>query len=253
MHRATDLPAGISLVGAAAGVWSQAAVTGDSRHAGAAAAARVQQRTSEPRPSAVADPSTALVNHPYPIFTAKGSFDFIDFDEDLQSKDIVNTVKDGYDDIQLVKRYSTAGPRSQPGPSLQPQHHPHRRARDRQVDRRHRDDDVPPAAGAGEICRARRARLRARPPHRHASPAHRARRADDGRRAVDASGVLRRQGRCHPIDRARGAGGARGRRHDRRVDARRPRHPRARRGGVSSSAITPGPTRSSRSGARATC
>ena len=27
----------------------------------------------------------------------------------MQSKDIVNTVKDGYDDIQLVKRYSTAG------------------------------------------------------------------------------------------------------------------------------------------------
>jgi sarcosine oxidase subunit alpha len=109
MHRATEVPAGISLVGAAAGVWSQAAVIGDSRHAGAAAAARVQQRVAEPRPSVVADPSTALVNHPYPIFTAEGSFDFIDFDEDIQSKDIVNTVKDGYDDIQLVKRYSTAG------------------------------------------------------------------------------------------------------------------------------------------------
>jgi sarcosine oxidase subunit alpha len=108
MHRATDLPGGISLAGAAAGVWSQAAVIGDSRHAGATAAARALERPAELRSGAVADPSARLVNHPYPIFGAK-DFDFIDFDEDLQSKDIVNTVKDGYDDIQLVKRYSTMG------------------------------------------------------------------------------------------------------------------------------------------------
>ena len=108
MHRATDLPAGIALAGAAAGVWSQAAVIGDSRYAGAVAAASALGRPAETRASAAADPSAALVNHPYPIFGAK-DHDFIDFDEDLQSKDIVNTVKDGYDDIQLVKRYSTAG------------------------------------------------------------------------------------------------------------------------------------------------
>ncbi len=108
MHRATDAPAGLSLVGAAAGVWSQAAVIGDSRHAGAAAAASARGAPSETRASAATDPSATLINHPYPIFGAK-DHDFIDFDEDLQSKDIVNTVKDGYDDIQLVKRYSTAG------------------------------------------------------------------------------------------------------------------------------------------------
>ena len=72
MHRATDLPAGISLAGAAAGVWSQAAVIGDSRHAGAAAAARALGARAEPRASAVADPSAALITHPYPIFAAKG-------------------------------------------------------------------------------------------------------------------------------------------------------------------------------------
>ena len=51
----------------------------------------------------------AAITHPYPIFTDRQGKDFIDFDEDLHVKDIVNTVKDGYDDIQLVKRYSTAG------------------------------------------------------------------------------------------------------------------------------------------------
>lgn len=109
MHRATNLPAGISLVGAAAGVWSQAAVIGDSRHAGAAAAARAGHGSSTQRVAPAADPIASQVSHPYPVFAARGGHDFIDFDEDLQSKDIVNSVKDGFDDIQLVKRYSTAG------------------------------------------------------------------------------------------------------------------------------------------------
>jgi sarcosine oxidase subunit alpha len=108
MHRATDLPPGIALAGAAAGVWSQAAVIGDSRHAGTAAAASALGAPAGTRASAATDQSATLINHPYPIFGAK-DHDYIDFDEDLQSKDIVNTVKDGYDDIQLVKRYSTAG------------------------------------------------------------------------------------------------------------------------------------------------
>ena len=109
MHRAVDLPPGISVVGAAAGVWSQAAVIGDSRHAGAIAAAEAGYGSSPPRPQPAADPYAAHVSHPYPVFVQKRGLDFIDFDEDLKAKDIVNTIKDGYDDIQLVKRYSTAG------------------------------------------------------------------------------------------------------------------------------------------------
>jgi sarcosine oxidase subunit alpha len=109
MHRAIDLPAGISLVGTAAGVWSQAAVVGDSRHAGAAAAALTGHGSSPHRLAPAADPTAAQVSHPYPVFADKSGHDYIDFDEDLQSKDIVNTIKDGYDDIQLVKRYSTVG------------------------------------------------------------------------------------------------------------------------------------------------
>src|SRR6185312_13571482 len=54
-------------------------------------------------------PLAPTITHPWPIFTDKRAKDFVDFDEDLQVKDIRNTVADGYDDIQLVKRYSTAG------------------------------------------------------------------------------------------------------------------------------------------------
>ena len=51
----------------------------------------------------------AAVNHPWPIFPHPKGRDFVDFDEDLQVKDIVNATRLGYRDIQLVKRYSTVG------------------------------------------------------------------------------------------------------------------------------------------------
>ena len=46
-------------------------------------------------------------NYPWPIFKHPHGKEFVDYDEDLQVKDIVNAVKDGYDDLELVKRYST--------------------------------------------------------------------------------------------------------------------------------------------------
>jgi sarcosine oxidase, subunit alpha len=49
------------------------------------------------------------INHPYPIFHGGKGKNFIDFDEDLSVKDIIHSIADGYDDIQLIKRYSTVG------------------------------------------------------------------------------------------------------------------------------------------------
>ena len=49
------------------------------------------------------------VNHPWPIFKHPKGREFIDFDEDLQIKDIINAARMGYRDIQLVKRFSTVG------------------------------------------------------------------------------------------------------------------------------------------------
>jgi sarcosine oxidase subunit alpha len=42
------------------------------------------------------------------IFPHSHGRDFIDFDEDLQVKDIQRAVAEGYDDLELVKRYTTA-------------------------------------------------------------------------------------------------------------------------------------------------
>ena len=108
MHRAEGVPPGVALAGAAAGCWSDAEARGNGAEIGRAAAARALGEgaaAEAPSPPAVA----TGVTHPYPIFTARTGNDFVDFDEDITVKDIANTIKDGYDDIQLVKRYSTAG------------------------------------------------------------------------------------------------------------------------------------------------
>jgi sarcosine oxidase subunit alpha len=59
----------------------------------------------------VSEPVICHSNHnfPWPIFSHPKGKDFVDFDEDLQAKDIVNATKLGYRDIQLVKRFSTVG------------------------------------------------------------------------------------------------------------------------------------------------
>ncbi|MBT7951240.1 MAG: FAD-dependent oxidoreductase [Gammaproteobacteria bacterium] len=46
-------------------------------------------------------------NHPWPIFSHPQGKEFVDFDEDLQIHDIEQAVAEGYEDLNLVKRYST--------------------------------------------------------------------------------------------------------------------------------------------------
>ena len=60
-------------------------------------------------PEVPADKGETGVNHPWPIFPHHRGKDFVDFDEDLQVKDIVNAVAEGYRELELVKRFSTVG------------------------------------------------------------------------------------------------------------------------------------------------
>ncbi|MGA0264550.1 MAG: 2Fe-2S iron-sulfur cluster-binding protein [Lysobacterales bacterium] len=65
-----------------------------------------------PLPQAAAHwrgPSGDSVNHPLPVFPHPRGGEFVDFDEDLQIKDILRAVSEGYSDIQLAKRFSTCG------------------------------------------------------------------------------------------------------------------------------------------------
>lgn len=108
MHRVASCPEGLSVAGILAGQWSAERVAAQAQAAGRRAAALALGNASSPL-VIEDDPEAARVTHDYPIFASKSGKDFIDFDEDLQVRDIVNTIKDGYDDIQLVKRYSTEG------------------------------------------------------------------------------------------------------------------------------------------------
>lgn len=99
MHRAVGLPAGLVLAGSVAGIWTDDLIVPQ-----AAAAGRGEAAT-------VADRAAGAITHPWPMPEApeKQRKNFVDFDEDLVAQDIISSVEDGYDDIQLVKRYSTAG------------------------------------------------------------------------------------------------------------------------------------------------
>jgi sarcosine oxidase, subunit alpha len=48
-------------------------------------------------------------SHPYPIIEHPQGKNFVDFDEDLQVKDFFNAAKEGFDNIELLKRYTTVG------------------------------------------------------------------------------------------------------------------------------------------------
>jgi len=50
-------------------------------------------------------PELPLAAHPELFFAGHG---FVDFSEDVTSKDLVTAVKEGYDSVELVKRYTTA-------------------------------------------------------------------------------------------------------------------------------------------------
>lgn len=104
MHLVSRLPAKVFAAGAVNGVVSTDKCIAD----GARAATAALGRTPE-QPGRVDDPTAADACHPYPILPHPKGRDFIDFDEDLQVKDILNTLADGYRHMQLVKRYSTLG------------------------------------------------------------------------------------------------------------------------------------------------
>ena len=51
----------------------------------------------------------ASPSHAYPMVPHKKGKNFVDFDEDIQIKDFVNAAKEGFDNIELMKRFTTVG------------------------------------------------------------------------------------------------------------------------------------------------
>ncbi|MBV0893330.1 (2Fe-2S)-binding protein [Paracoccus sp. Z118] len=103
----TNLPASMRLAGSVAGIHGIDSVIRSGEIAGSNAARALGLAADAPPALPDAD---AGFHRTYPVPPAHNQGrDFIDFDEDLQVKDIVNAVADGYAELELVKRYSTVG------------------------------------------------------------------------------------------------------------------------------------------------
>ena len=100
------LPDSLQLAGSVNSHWSLESARADGHHAGVLAAKGCALDCE-----AVPAVSTEKIspNFPWPIFLHPKGKEFVDFDEDLQAADIINATRDGYEHVQLVKRYSTVG------------------------------------------------------------------------------------------------------------------------------------------------
>ncbi len=102
-----QLPPGVFAAGRVNGVYTLTSKLKDGERAGLEAARYLGLGTAiapVPVPAEVAPPS-----HPYPIVDHPKGKNFVDFDEDIQVKDFVNAAQEGFDNIELMKRYTTVG------------------------------------------------------------------------------------------------------------------------------------------------
>ncbi|TPI15823.1 FAD-dependent oxidoreductase [Mesorhizobium sp. B4-1-3] len=102
------LPKGpVHLAGAVAGADELKDAIANGQRAAAAALSRLGHAVADEPP--VARPKAARPRYVQPIAANPKGRDFVDFDEDLQVKDLQNATKDGYREIELVKRFTTVG------------------------------------------------------------------------------------------------------------------------------------------------
>lgn len=105
----TKLPAGMHLAGSVDSLFTLASVEASGRDAARRALRNLDLTTKISVNEDENLSCTEKVNHPWPFIKHPKGREFVDFDEDLQIKDIVNATRMGYRDIQLVKRFSTVG------------------------------------------------------------------------------------------------------------------------------------------------
>lgn len=105
------LPPGVFACGKVNGVYSFEERVLDGSNAGAGAAGRLGFGTEPTRriPDTTLDTTRECPTHPYPIFSHPRGKEFVDFDEDLQVKDLENACQEGFDSSELLKRFSTLG------------------------------------------------------------------------------------------------------------------------------------------------
>jgi sarcosine oxidase, subunit alpha len=98
---------GIFAAGRVNGIHDLEARCLDGKRAGLEAARHAGCAIDVPVPAVPAE--TVSPSHAWPFVAHPSGKDFVDFDEDLQAKDFANAVQEGFDNIELLKRYSTVG------------------------------------------------------------------------------------------------------------------------------------------------
>jgi sarcosine oxidase subunit alpha len=109
--RPGDTPPDVQATGGIVGDGTLETLIDHGRATGAGAAERALRRrgrtTAPAQAGAATDPPTLrAVDHPA-LFRAR-THGFVDFSEDVTSKELVGAVREGYDHIELAKRYTTA-------------------------------------------------------------------------------------------------------------------------------------------------
>ncbi|MBS0855523.1 MULTISPECIES: 2Fe-2S iron-sulfur cluster-binding protein [unclassified Tatumella] len=105
----SGLPGGMFTAGSINGWHSLGEVLRDGVTAGHRALQQLGFTQAQAGLPAAAGGEKPQINYPWPIFPHPKGKEFVDFDEDLQIRDIVNATRHGYRDVQLVKRFSTVG------------------------------------------------------------------------------------------------------------------------------------------------
>jgi sarcosine oxidase subunit alpha len=108
MFKPESLPAHVFAAGSVNNTFDLEAVLADGRHAGWAAA-QDAGFSGVVEPQQPVDRGAEGQTHPWPIFPHAKGMEFVDFDEDLKIEDLINGIHDGYDSVELLKRYSTVG------------------------------------------------------------------------------------------------------------------------------------------------
>ena len=100
------MPKGLHITGSVHGVHAIENVFNDAEHTAQNVIRSIQEKSQFAQELSFIESS---VNFPWPMFAHPKGKEFVDFDEDLQIRDIINATKSGYRDVQLVKRFSTVG------------------------------------------------------------------------------------------------------------------------------------------------
>lgn len=102
-----ELPAGVFACGRVAGTYDFDAKSAQGWSAGVCAAAHALGR-GPAVPVSVAPPAEPP-SHPWPIVEHPKGKEFVDFDEDLHLRDLRVAVQEGFDHVELLKRFTTLG------------------------------------------------------------------------------------------------------------------------------------------------